>query len=170
MSKNNDEPIICSQNGDIGCGFYLINGELFIYIGEYEDLIRNGSGVWLSADTSNNGYYMFTGNWSDDAPNGEGKSVSVRDESSIEKQEGYTYCLISTTSGVFINGLVDGSINKYWIMDSGGCNHNWNLIADSGHYQVIGSTARSDAVVSFCTECTASLNSSSVDGVNGFIE
>jgi tetratricopeptide (TPR) repeat protein len=168
-SQTNGEAIIFSEFGDIGCGFYLVKDAIFIYIGEYDGAARNGNGSWLHVNLNNSGYYMFSGAWNQDKPNGNGESISVRDESVIEKQEGKTYALTVTTEGTYSDGLVNGPINEQWVMDSGHT-HNWNFIAVDGRYQVVGSTDWSDSVVAFCTECNADLSNDSINGVRGFTD
>jgi hypothetical protein len=168
MTEVNEQPIVFDELSDMGCGFYIVGDAVFVYIGGYEGAFRSGYGVWLNVNSTDAGYYVFTGNWANDMPNGEGESFSMRDENAIEKQEGYTYGLEVITSGSFRNGLVNGSINEKWVMDDGHT-HNWNLTASDGQYHIVGSAEWSVSVVGHCTECDADLSWDRIAGVRGFI-
>jgi hypothetical protein len=167
MTESNNEPIIHKEENDIGCGFYSVDGDIFVYIGGYDELIRSGNGIWLNTDSADKGYYMFTGIWTEDMPNGEGKSISAMDESTIEKEPGYTYPYETRTAGVFNNGIVEGTINEQWDMDDGHT-HNWNLTAISGRYQRID---EEHGVLGNCSECNAyMMDGGVIAGVKGFID
>nr|WP_288827907.1 tetratricopeptide repeat protein [uncultured Clostridium sp.] len=168
MDRLKNGPVIIKKDDKFGCGFYLVEDAVFVYIGEYEGLIRSGYGVWLIANPNDKGNYVFMGDWKRDSPNGEGKIIEKTDESTIEKQEGSTYAITVRTVGSFSNGIEEGSINLQWDMDDGHT-HNWNLTAHNGLYEVVGSTDWSKNVVGFCTECNADLNGGEqIEGVLGF--
>lgn len=170
MDQLKNKPVIIKEDGKLGCGFYLVEDAVFVYIGEYEGLLRSGHGVWLKANPNDKGYYAFMGNWKQDFPNGEGEAILQIDESTIEKQDGNTYALAVRTVGSFINGIEEGSINLQWDMDNGHT-HNWNLTAHNGSYEIVGSTDWNDNVAGFCTECNADLSGGDeVNGVMGFIK
>lgn len=104
-----------------GIALYYVDtenyGKVFVYYGDFENGVRSGNGTWAGANGIQ--YYWFEGQWSDDAPNGEGKLIEVKDESKIQKEAGFTYWLKGETTGTFKNGLYHGGINETWYMDDG---------------------------------------------------
>ena len=153
MSNTGDESVVISELGDIGCGFYSYDDAIFVYIGGYDRDIRNGTGVWLNVNTNDMGYYVFSGIWSQDKPNGYGEIIKVMDINSIVRKEGTIYGLRSMVKGSYENGLANGVINKMLVREDGHtCN--WNLTATYGYYPVIDYNAEHHALVASCTEST----------------
>jgi len=149
------ESLIYNKRVDIGCGLYKINEDIFVYIGDYDDLNRSGNGIWLWVDTDSNSHYIYTGSWTNNLPNGDGKTVRVNDESKIERREGHTYALVVTMVGTFVDGLYDGPFNIKWLMCNGHT-HNWDVTAEDGIFIVIDSQEWNDSILGYCTECEAS--------------
>ena len=104
-----------------GIALYYVDtenyGKVFVYYGDFENGIRNGNGIWAGANGIQ--YYWFEGQWSNDAPNGEGELLVVKDESKIKKEPGHTYGIRNETKGTFKDGKHHGSIYETWHMDSG---------------------------------------------------
>lgn len=106
-------PVIYSPDTEgKGMGIYKIGSkltQLFIYYGDYADLSRSGSGVWIGKDFDNY-WYMFNGTWSNDLPNGYGevKKDGIIDDEIDAKFE---------WKGNLIDGLWHGDVEEIWISD-----------------------------------------------------
>jgi hypothetical protein len=165
-SETDKETPIYYADVNLGCGLYSD----YIYIGEYDGSLRSGEGTWLFAHPSDTGYAVFTGMWAEDKPNGEGESLQVIDVSTIERTAGFDYAVEVRISGTFSDGLENGSINMKLSMESG-ISHIWDITAQNGIYQIIGSSDSGDSVVSYCTECGAAyITFGELHGVPGFTE
>ena len=74
----------------------------YFYYGDYVNGERKGNGTefiaYIFADTT--GYYVFNGEWNDDAPNGEGIVTEIN-----------VFCDYVRKSGTLIDGLWDGRVN-----------------------------------------------------------
>ncbi|MCM1122677.1 MAG: hypothetical protein NC416_08840, partial [Eubacterium sp.] len=75
-----------------------------IYYGDYVKGERKGSGTLLSPQ-SDGSYYVFTGEWDQDAPNGEGIVTEV----GFSSDSGTRYDKVD--HGMLVNGLWDGQVN-----------------------------------------------------------
>lgn len=126
-----------------GIALYYVDsstyGKLFAYYGDFENGLRSGNGIWMGANGIQ--YYWFEGAWSNDAPNGSGKIMIVKDESKIAKEPNHTYAIEIETAGSFKNGLYHGDINETWKMDSGETMVWSTISAIDGVYQKMESTS-----------------------------
>ena len=161
LRASGNAPNIFSTATGTGCGFYLDRG-LFVYIGEYEGLIRSGSGVWLNVNPNDIGTYAFLGHWRDDLPNGEGRIVAVYSPGSSS--------LGGITISTFMNGLAEGAVNLQ-LLNEDRCSHSFNFTA-SGGSQVIETRIIDGRSVDFfasCTECNGAFWSGPAPGVLGLL-
>ena len=140
-------PILFSEEHDIvngsgsGIGVYCINhekfGRCFVYFGDYNHGLRTGSGLWLGAKESE--YYIFTGTWSNDKPNGAG---DIRER----------YGTLSETVDVrhkygnLVDGLWDGNMNWEFLRTDSSID-TWPVQFNSGIVVVIGTTIDEDTGV-----------------------
>jgi len=170
LMSDTSTPFIFTQENDISCGFYSVGEAIYVYIGNYVDQIRSGEGAWLCANTGDSGYYVFTGAWADDMPNGYGEAINDIDVSHIERQEGYSYAIKATESGNFVNGLASSSLNLKYVLDNGDT-HNWNLSVTDGIaaiIEVLDTDEHWRNVEARCTDCEATYSSGGQPhGVNG---
>lgn len=84
-----------------GVGVYIFNGDgYYFYYGEYVEGEREGKGTDFM-EYSDSSYYLFTGTWKDDKPNGTGKSTWVN------KEYGTTF-----SEGTLVDGLWDGKVTQ----------------------------------------------------------
>ena len=125
-----------SQTGKGIALYYVENknyGKVFVYYGDFEKGNRSGSGTWAGANGIQ--YYWYEGQWSNDAPNGEGELIIVKDESKINKEPGHTYAITTSVKGAFKDGKYHGAIYETWYMDDGDTIA-WNPITSiDGIYQ-----------------------------------
>ena len=108
-----DEPVYYSQLGEglISTGSILIiYDDKSIYSGGIKKGMRTGMGVYFMLSDSNKdkGIYYYEGEWKDDLPNGNGKTV-VKNNISGDNSEGLEEIL---TTGNYKNGLEHGWFNK----------------------------------------------------------
>lgn len=131
LAKQNDYR---HMNGDITDGKLYYEGDgqsalgvypdSFYYFGNWKDGERSGHGIWIqipeddpdSGEHSSLRYYMFEGEWANDAPNGEGVSSRFFDDKNsgggaINKED--------RISGNYTNGLANGSMSKNIIRQDG---------------------------------------------------
>lgn len=90
----------------IGLGAYE-NG--YYYYGNYENNVRSGSGVWFKASYDKNSsidFYIFEGQWADDAPNGDG-IATTNYKSDLLKNNDF---LVEVVEGNYTNGLENGTM------------------------------------------------------------
>lgn len=93
-----------------GTAIYIIDGEPYVYYGDYSGGKRQGSGRWYYS--SGKGYLnKYTLNWENDLPNGEGKldtygTLTHRDNNGNKTGESQT-----KNDGTFfcVNGIMDGA-------------------------------------------------------------
>ena len=62
-----------------GAGLYFVDYGRAVYIGDYDDSVRSGYGIWILVDSHINygGIYIFEGEWANDFPNGQGTITST---------------------------------------------------------------------------------------------
>lgn len=131
LAKQNDYR---NMNGDITDGklYYEEGGRSalgvypdgFYYFGNWKDGERSGHGIWIqipeeesaSGKHSSLLYYMFEGEWANDAPNGQGSSCRYfNDENSGDsskiKEDQWT--------GNYTDGLANGSMHKNIVRQDG---------------------------------------------------
>lgn len=131
LAKQNDYR---DMNGDITDGklYYEEGGQSalgvypdgFYYFGNWKDGERSGHGIWIqipeddsaSGEHSSLRYYMFEGEWANDAPNGEGVSSRFFDD---KNNEGSTSNKEDRISGNYTNGLANGSMSKNIMREDG---------------------------------------------------
>ena len=160
-------PVICAVNPQTSCGFYAIADNTYIYFGGYDNTQRSGSGTWLRANDADNGGYVFTGAWGNDAPNGEGTSTRIIDLNAIERSEGVTYTQKSVLTGPYANGAANGPVHYQMIMEDGDT-HTFNFTAEAGKGIKTGSDEAAGDYISICTDCPLYLTGS-LYGVEGFL-
>jgi len=118
LEENTDYPYIRIFDGDnnepgLGVGIYFSDkGKCFFYYGDYVENVRNGTGRWFTSEGSGD-YELFTGAWSNDAPNGQGEVYEWFDHYFNDSDEAY-----GRISGNFVNGLSDGDM--MYIFHAGG--------------------------------------------------
>lgn len=98
-------PVIFAPSS-IGIGIYSVQNNFYVYYGDYDNKIRSGYGVWIGNRYTYNGiwdHYLFEGKWSEDAPNGRGKTTrnSLYD---------YEIPFIEYREGQLLNGLWHGEV------------------------------------------------------------
>lgn len=143
-SASEGTPILFSEDYDIvngsgrGIGIYCINhekfGRRFVYFGDYNHGLRTGSGLWLGAKASE--YYIFTGTWSNDRPNGTG---NIREwygtlNETVDVRHKY---------GNLVDGLWDGNMNWEFLRTDGSVD-TWPVQFNSGIVVVIETTTDKD--------------------------
>ncbi len=99
------------QNGErsgLGTAVYAGNDGAYFYYGSWNDGVRNGQGQAFhpTPDTPENLYGVFTGEWSNDLPNGEGEERYNVIQSELEENTGND----SLIQGYYKDGLYDGEI------------------------------------------------------------
>ncbi len=98
------------SNSGIGVGIYLYEDDeeevtRIYYYGDYADGKRKGDGTeFAGTDT---GYYLFSGVWDQDAPNGEGTETSVGD---LASNNDVRYDKVSR--GTLVDGLWEGQVES----------------------------------------------------------
>lgn len=157
IETNSGEPPIYRRADGYGCGFYYIDGELHIYIGQYDGKIRSGEGMWVYANAEDNGYQVFNGIWAQDVPNGEGSIYQAFDFSETESNAEDLMVLEllmdptvdSTTESTYVNGLMSGATNIKVFSESGAV-HNFDFITTGGEFPLAN---MDDRLAAICTEC-----------------
>lgn len=93
-----------------GAGIYRLSEDsCYFFYGQYEAGIRSGEGNTFNTN-SFGGYSEFSGEWKDDAPNGEGTQMFQRYMGATG--EGYQEIF----SGNLVNGLFDGTMINTTVM------------------------------------------------------
>ena len=101
-------------------------GNIFVYYGDFLNSMRTGTGTWVGA--LNNRFYWFTGEWSNDYPNGYGE---VR-----EWHEGLEAGMtIRNLKGNLVNGLWNGNMNWNFVYSDQTNEH--VLTFTNGHGKII---------------------------------
>lgn len=94
------EPLVLKQEGD---QYIIIYPNGYVYMGGMEDKKRSGYGSFYTNNASR--YVIYSGYWSDDMPNGEGRVDTV------------VYTILNSRSpnfygsGSFVNGISEGAFN-----------------------------------------------------------
>lgn len=109
-----DAPLYYSPEGegDISTGSAMV-----IYDSEniYSGQIKNGRkqdyGIYfmLTKNNGEQGYYYYRGEWSNDIPDGNGKT---EEETTTQDENGNNLVSITVTNGIFLNGAENGSMQK----------------------------------------------------------
>ena len=68
------------------------------YYGDFRNVKRNGSGIWIAPINTERDYLVFEGEWDNDLPNGKGNWREISDSMVSEEAD-----------GVFVNGFINGS-------------------------------------------------------------
>ena len=111
----------------LGAGVYQYEDEnegtdYYFYYGHYVDGERKGTGVeFVDLDT---GYYVFTGAWDKDSPNGDGTVIIV----SMSEGE----CYDKVMNGTLIDGFWDGQINAILTDNESGEEFDLSFSAENG--------------------------------------
>lgn len=110
----NDTPIYYSPfgEGNVSKGYGMILfSDKSLYSGDITQGIRRGIGIAIQLTESDGeqGYYYYQGNWSNDIPNGAGKTLEVTTK--ID-EDGNKYTLKIVTEGNFINGTENDYMSK----------------------------------------------------------
>lgn len=114
-----DTPISYSPlgEGNISKGYgMLLVDDKSLYSGSLYGGIKNGKGIFiqLTENDGEQGYYYYQGNWSEDVPNGKGKTIEVRTEMD---EDGHKYTLKIVTEGNFYNGRENDEMKKSVYID-----------------------------------------------------
>ena len=110
-----------SGNG-VGAGVYKTpSGGYYFYYGGYAGGGRTGDGIIFMKE-SDNKYYLFTGTWSNDAPNGNGTVERVYLDGSWNETE----------SGNFVNGLWNGRVSYIAYSSADDYNFDMPFTANNG--------------------------------------
>ena len=101
------EPVYYSLNGkekiDNSNGMVILNKDR-IYAGGFQNGLMNGVGVYFIRKQAkgNQGWILYEGEWSNDLPNGMGKTV---EETFLKETDGTTHKLLTVSEGEFISGF-----------------------------------------------------------------
>lgn len=116
-----------------GVGVYFNGNTIYIYIGEYSNGVRNGTGRLIGFNNSYDIYTKYEGEWADDAPNGAGEyyELSIVPE---EKETNSTYEVELYLSSTFVDGAATGAVKQIWNMDNGET-HIWIYDAELGEHK-----------------------------------
>lgn len=113
-----DTPRFYSTAGDrnviMNTGIIVYNGET-VYCGDIFQGIRSGKGTLflLTPDGGEQSYYYYQGDWSNDLPNGVGKTEEV-----VEKSiSGKDHLSKTITEGTYYNSKENGIMHKYFYID-----------------------------------------------------
>lgn len=103
-----EEPLYWQIEDGRYLGLYT-EGDVYIYLGEVENGLRSGSGFWYGEYShwkDGLGVTLYTGNWSDDYPNGSGTFEDVyTDEDGDEDR--------LKVEGNFLDGYENGTMRRY---------------------------------------------------------
>lgn len=114
-----DTPIYYSPLGEgnisKGYGMILIDNNS-LYSGSLYEGIKIGNGILiqLTENYGEQGYYYYQGSWSEDVPNGIGKTVEVRTDMD---EDGRKYKVRIVTEGNFYNGRENDHMKKSVYVD-----------------------------------------------------
>lgn len=86
----------------------VIYGSGYVYCGSFENGKRSGNGKYYGVTQDALGYFLYTGKWADDVPNGEGVLNTVM-ELPYNKQR---HSFIVTVQGTYNNGLENGRMRR----------------------------------------------------------
>lgn len=91
----------------------IIYDEEKVYYGQIGNDVKKGSGIYfmLTTNSYGQGYYYYEGEWSNDLPNGAGKTVDV---SNKQNGNGEVYEDMTVAEGVYYNALEDSAMNRYF--------------------------------------------------------
>lgn len=93
-------------------GFYVVDGGIAFYYGDYSGLDRNGEGKWYYYSSSGIGSYIeyeMTGTWENDVPQGAAQEHILQYSSSVPT-EWYVYSNVK-------DGLYDGEVTWDYVND-----------------------------------------------------
>lgn len=116
--KGLEKPLVWKVDDERYCGLYSgTDGQAYVYLGEMEEGVRSGFGIWYSEYTQEDyrETYLFSGNWSGDYPNGAGTIAMVERENDVEIHE--------KVEGNYGDGYENGVMSKVVeeSYDSGEC-------------------------------------------------
>lgn len=85
-----------------------------IYYGSTKNGIRSGNGIFfIKGKTSNKAYYFYDGAWSNDIPNGKGKTVEVE----VRNEDGDAVTYKTITEGSYLDAYENGKMSKFFYRD-----------------------------------------------------
>ncbi|MBQ7535579.1 MAG: hypothetical protein IJT43_08175 [Stomatobaculum sp.] len=123
----------------------------YIYSGAMSGTTRKGHGIWFYGDTK-----MITvvdTMWDNDLPNGQATIETMINEAKLVKEADHTYALKTAERVPLKDGVYEGDASIIWIMDSGNCNHQWEVTYSGGLMQPVdGENA------ALCKKCGAPLH------------
>ncbi len=106
------------------------------YFGNFADGVRSGNGTWISFYPGYSTYvvkeHMYTGEWSDDLPNGQGQEHYDYASEYMNKEDIY----IQNAIGGFSNGLYNGDMYIITV-DKAGNTVEWEGICDHGDWELV---------------------------------
>ncbi len=111
------------------------------YFGEWKEGLRNGTGMWVRIFPDEPGvvngvtgvvWHQYSGEWSNDYPNGKGQEHFTYEGSNADKEE----YAIQNVIGGFNNGFYDGE--EYIMTVYNGSSTDWYGTAERGIFKYIG--------------------------------
>ena len=162
-------PIVyLDDSGEYGIGIYSSGN--FIYVGGYMDFQRSGYGLWIRVVSSpQHMHFRYEGEWTDDSPNGPGKTFSRLHDDSAEMRNDAIQTVSMEMEGTFQNGYYSGAFYDIYHTKSG-LIHIWSPFYESGIAQIIGYNPSGSPYVATCSDCGVNLNYSDnarrVGGIN----
>lgn len=112
-----------TQNGESS---RTVSTDYMVYYGGAQDGIRNGEGIWLAYQNSNN--YLARGTWVNGVPNGRFETRSWQ----ADLEESVTYRIIT---GNIKNGLWDGPVS--WSFERGDQTDTYDPSFSDGHWEIL---------------------------------
>lgn len=91
----------------------VIYGSGYIYCGSFENAKRSGKGKYFGLSNDELGYFLYSGQWSDDLPNGEGTLNTVMEYPYGSKNQQF----IVTVQGQYRNGLENGRMRRDFYLE-----------------------------------------------------
>ncbi|PNV59465.1 hypothetical protein C0033_23745 [Clostridium sp. chh4-2] len=114
-----DAFIYYDEDGVNGLAVYPDN---FYYFGQWENGMRSGYGIWVKAvfgDNDTRDIYLYSGEWTEDSPNGAGRILETRDTNKAAAGNGRRTAVRVERDGTFTNSSFEGSFDVKWTMNDG---------------------------------------------------
>jgi len=107
--------VVGEENISEGYGMIIYDGAS-VYCGNIKNGMKDGAGVYLviTDPDADMGYYYYQGKWSNDKPNGLGKT---EEETTQIDDAGGKHSYLVVTNGGFINGYESGTLHKHIYSD-----------------------------------------------------
>ncbi len=112
---------------ECSAGIYVIDGNYYLYVGDFVDGIRQGQATWVMNYHSDYDEYAYSiGQWSGDMPNGE--QTTYAHHSEVVAEANYT----RGTKGTVVNGIFDGDAIRFF-----GDNSEFSVVFDNGVFTAL---------------------------------